>query len=215
MSETQFIKNEGRRIAYVKTEGAGPGVIFFGGFMSDMTGTKATMLQDYCEQRGQAFIRFDYSGHGQSSEAFEDGTIGEWASDAIAVLDQVAEGPQVLVGSSMGGWIALLAARARPERLAGFLGIAAAPDFTEDLMWEGFSDEVKAELKKNGVFYEDNPYEDEPTPITMRLIEEGREHLVLRAPLRLACPVRLLQGMQDEEVPWELALKLCDHIEGE
>lgn len=203
----------GNEIAYVKCAGAAPGVMFFGGFKSDMTGTKATALQAYCEARGQAFIRFDYSGHGQSSGAFEDGTIGAWAGDAAAVLGEVAEGPQIIVGSSMGGWIGLLAALVRPDRIAGFIGIAAAPDFTEDMMWAGFGEDIRETLRADGVYYEPSEYEEGPLPITYALIEEGRTHLLLRAPVALSCPVRLIQGMQDTAVPWQTALKLAEQVE--
>jgi pimeloyl-ACP methyl ester carboxylesterase len=208
------ISSNGHAIAYDHLPGRGPGVIFMPGYRSDMTGTKATFLRETCEKRGQAFTRFDYSGHGASEGAFEDGTIGQWAADAVAVIDQVAEGRQIVVGSSMGGWIALLAALARPERIAGFIGIAAAPDFTEDLMWEGYGPDVRETLRRDGIFHEPSPY-GEPLPVTMRLIEEGREHLVLRSPLQLPFPVRLIQGMKDDDVPWKTALRLAEHIEGD
>ena len=205
------ISVDGRAIAFHRLNGMAPGVIFMGGFKSDMTGTKALALEDYCRRTGRAFIRFDYSGHGQSDGAFEDGTIGQWADDAVAVLDQVADGPQVLVGSSMGGWIALLAARARPERVAGLVGIAAAPDFTEDLMWAGFDEAIQNTIMTDGVYYEPSEYDDAPYTITRRLIEDGRTHLVLQSPLALPFPVRLIQGMQDEDVPWQHAIRLADH----
>ncbi len=178
-----------------------------------MTGTKATALEAYARARGQAFLRFDYQGHGESSGRFEDGTIGLWAADAIAAIDELTEGPQVLVGSSMGGWIMLLAALARPERVAALLGIAAAPDFTEDLMWQRFTDEIKAEIETKGVHYEASDYAETPYPLTKRLIEEGRRHLLLRSAIPLTCPVRLLHGMQDSDVPWETAMRLADKLD--
>jgi len=216
MTETAgSIEVENNTIAYHVRPGRQPGVMFLGGFMSDMTGTKASMLDDYCRRRGRAYVRFDYSGHGQSGGKFEDGTIGQWAADAVAVLDQVAQGEQVLVGSSMGGWIGLLVAKARPDRVTGFVGIAAAPDFTEEMMWAEFDAEIRETLQRDGVYYEPTDYGDEPYPITLRLIEEGRENLVLRSPLALDCPVRLIQGMQDPDVPWRTALTLAEHITGD
>lgn len=202
----------GRRIAYHKTEGAGPGVVFLGGFKSDMTGTKAQHLQDWAEATGRAFLRFDYSGHGQSSGAFLDGCIGDWAADAMAAISALTTGPQVLVGSSMGGWISLLVARAMPDRVAGLVGIAAAPDFTEDLMWATFTEAERAALAAGRV-EQPSDYSDEPYVITRRLIEEGRSQLVLRSPLPLPFPVRLLQGTADVDVPPAVALRLVDHAE--
>lgn len=202
----------GRRIAYHKTEGAGPGVVFLGGFKSDMTGTKAQHLQDWAEATGRAFLRFDYSGHGQSSGAFLDGCIGDWAADAMAAISALTTGPQVLVGSSMGGWISLLVARAMPDRVAGLVGIAAAPDFTEDLMWATFTEAERAALAAGRV-EQPSDYSDEPYVITRKLIEEGRRQLVLRSPLPLPFPVRLLQGTADVDVPPAVALRLVDHAE--
>ena len=203
---------DGNTIAYHKDEGKTPGVIFMGGFMSDMTGTKATALEAHCRAHGRAFIRFDYRGHGQSSGVFRDGTIGAWRDDALAVIDQLAEGRQVLVGSSMGGWIALLAALARPGRVAGLVGIAAAPDFTRDLMWENYSEQDRETLKRQGFIEEPSAYSDAPYVICRRLIEEGQDHILLDGPVKLGCPVRLLQGMQDNDVPWKTALRLADRL---
>ena len=203
-------KGDGARIAYHKMEGQSPGIVFLGGFMSDMTGTKATMLEAFARERGQAFLRFDYQGHGQSSGAFVDGTIGLWASDAVAAIDALTEGPQVLVGSSMGGWMMLLAALARPDRVAGLVGIAAAPDFTEDLMWAEFDEETKELLRTDGMIKQFSEYGDDPYQITWNLILEGRKHLLLRrAPIAIDRPVRLLHGMEDEDVPWELSPRLA------
>ena len=204
---------QGRRIAYARTEGQGPGVVFLGGFMSDMGGTKALFLQDWAERRGRAFLRFDYSGHGQSSGAFEEGAIGDWFEDALAVVQALTVGPQVLVGSSMGGWISLLLARAVPERVKALVGIAPAPDFTEDSMWAGFSDAQRAELMGAGRIVIPSDYSAEGYPVTRRLIEEGRGRLVLRSALRLPFPVRILQGTADTDVPPSVALRLMDHAE--
>ena len=203
---------QGRRIAHHSRPGSGPGVVFLGGFRSDMTGTKAGFLQDWADRQGRAFVRFDYSGHGQSSGRFENGCIGDWLADAAAVLAAVP-GPQVLVGSSMGGWIALLLARAMPNRIAGLVGIAAAPDFTEDSLWAQFTPAQRAELACGHVSLP-SEYSAEPTVITRRLIEDGRDNLVLRAPLRLPFPVRLLQGTADLDVPVSVALRLLDHASG-
>ncbi|MDR5652191.1 alpha/beta hydrolase [Ruixingdingia sedimenti] len=203
----------GRRIAYHRTPGRGPGVVFLGGFRSDMTGTKAVHLQDWAERTGRAFLRFDYSGHGASSGDFLDGAIGDWAEDAAAAIAALTEGPQVLVGSSMGGWIALLTARAMPERVAGLVGIAAAPDFTEDSMWAGFDTLQRRQLIEDGRVALPSDYADEPYIITRRLIGDGRRHLVLRAPLPLPFPVRLLQGTADTDVPVAVALRLLDHAD--
>lgn len=183
-----------------------------GGFRSDMAGTKAIALENSCRENGRAFLRFDYFGHGESSGVFTDGTIGRWKDDAIAALTELTEGPQVLVGSSMGGWIALLAALARPDRVAGLVGIAAAPDFTEDLMWHRFSPDIIATLERDGVYYEPSEYDDIPYPITLRLIEEARAHLLLDRPIAIHCPVRLFQGMRDTGVPWMTATQLSDAL---
>jgi pimeloyl-ACP methyl ester carboxylesterase len=204
---------EGRRIAFHKTEGKAPGVVFLGGFMSDMDGTKALALEEWAKVNGRAFLRFDYSGHGQSSGRFTEGCIGDWAADAQSVIGAVTEGPQVFVGSSMGGWISAILIREMPEKVAGFVGIAAAPDFTEDSMWRDFSDADRARLMAEGQVLLPSDYGD-PYPITRRLIEDGRRHLVLRAPLHMPFPVRLLQGTADQDVERVVALRLLDHIEG-
>lgn len=214
MSDPQHLETpQGRRLAYHRTEGQGPGVVFLGGFMSDMEGTKALWLEDWARAAGRAFLRFDYSGHGQSAGAFTDHCIGDWAEDAAAALDALTEGPQVLVGSSMGGWLALLTARAAPERVAGLVTVAAAPDFTEDAMWAGFDADQRAALEREGVVHLPSDY-GEPYPITKRLIEDGRAHLVLRAPLHLPFPVRFLQGTADTDVDRAVALRLLDHATG-
>lgn len=206
--------DEGAEIAYHRLPGRAPGIIFLGGFASDMTGTKARALEAFAHARGHAFIRFDYQGHGQSSGRFEDGTIGQWTRDALAVLDGLSDGPQVLVGSSMGGWIMLLAALARRERVAGLVGIAAAPDFTEDLIWQTLDAEARRQIERDGLYRMPSD-EGEPLPLTRRLIEEGRSHLLLQGRIPLTCPVRLLQGMDDADVPWRWALKLQASLESE
>lgn len=205
-------REDGQRLAYHKTAGETPGVVFLSGYMSDMTGTKAVWLEAQCRARGQAFLRFDYLGHGQSSGAFEEGTIGSWAADAVAALDALTDGPQILVGSSMGGWLMLLTALARPERISGLIGIAAAPDFTEELMWQRFSPEIRATLERDGLYREPSPYGDQPYTITRRLIEEGRDHLLLGGEIPLTCPVRLLHGMADPDVPYQVSLRLAEAL---
>ena len=213
--EPRFLTQEdGTRIAYHHTLGKAPGVIFCGGFMSDMTGTKATALEEACKEQGRAYTRFDYRGHGQSDGVFEDGTIGLWTEDALAVLDQVSEGPQVVVGSSMGGWIMLLLARARPQKIAGLVGVAPAPDFVLR-MWDGFSDEIKTTLKRDGVYRAPSEYSDKPYSITMNLIEEGKKHLILQQPLKVNYPVRILHGMEDPDVPWRQSLEIVNRLLGE
>ena len=204
----------GRRIAYHRSPGTGPGVVFLGGFRSDMTGTKALFLQDWADRRGRAFLRFDYGGHGASSGDFAALGIGDWAADAHAMLDALTEGPQVLVGSSMGGWIALLLARDRPERIAGLVGIAAAPDFTEDLILPALTAADRAALDRDGFVARPSDYSDDPYLYTRALIDQGRANLVLRAPLPLPFPVRLLQGTADADVPPSVALRLLGHASG-
>jgi pimeloyl-ACP methyl ester carboxylesterase len=212
MSETpSFVIPQGRRIAYHLTDGSGPAVVFLGGFKSDMGGTKAIHLEQWARDSGRAFLRFDYSGHGKSSESFTEGAIGDWFEDACAAIELLA-GKVILVGSSMGGWISLLIARAMPEKVAGLVTIAAAPDFTEDSMWSGFSVPQKAELMA-GQLALPSEY-GEPYIITRRLIEEGRTRLVLRDPLPLDFPVRFLQGTADADVELSVALRLLDHAQG-
>lgn len=205
---------DGRRLAYDRTEGAGPGVVFLGGFRSDKEGTKALALEDWARRRGRAFLRFDYSGHGSSSGDFLDGCIGDCFEDARAAVLGLTDGPQVLVGSSMGGWIALLLARAHPQKVAGLVTVAAAPDFTEDAMWAGFSQAQRLALSTRGQVELPSDYSDAPYVITRRLIEEGRDHLVLRTALDLPFPVRFLQGTDDLDVPVTTALNLLEHARG-
>jgi pimeloyl-ACP methyl ester carboxylesterase len=185
--------------------------VFLGGYASDMTGIKATYLEDWCLARGRAFVRFDYRGHGRSSGRLVDGTIGGWRDDALTILRECATGPLLLVGSSMGAWIMLLAALAIPERVHGLVGVAAAPDFTEDLLWNRLGAEARAALRRDGVVHRPSSY-GEPLPFTWRLVEDGRRHLVLRAPIALPCPVRLLHGIADEDVPWETSRRLAEAV---
>ena len=209
---SSFVTPQGRRVAYHLTDGAGPAIVFLGGFKSDMGGTKAVHLEAWARAHGRAFLRFDYSGHGESSEAFTDGCIGDWFEDACAAIGLMS-GPLVLIGSSMGGWISLLVARAMPDRIAGLVTIAAAPDFTEDSMWAGFDADQKAQLATEGQVALPSDYGD-PYIITNRLIEDGRNQLVLRDPLSLPFPVRFLQGTADADVNMTVALRLIDHVQG-
>lgn len=208
-----YLDREGApRLAYQQQPGGGPTVVFLGGFRSDMTGSKASALAQWAAEQGRAFLRFDYRGHGASAGAFADGTIGAWIADALAVIDRLTQGPLVLAGSSMGGWIALCCALARPQRVAGLVGIAAAPDFTEDLIWATLSEGERARLWRAGAITLPSAYDPAGYQITRALIEDGRRHLVLRAPLALACPVALLHGTADAEVPHTLALRLLAHL---
>ncbi|MDA9409042.1 MULTISPECIES: alpha/beta hydrolase [unclassified Bradyrhizobium] len=202
--------------------GQGPGLVWLGGFKSDMQGGKAVALDGWAGEHGRAAVRFDYSGHGESSGAFADGTIGSWLEDSIAVFERFCTGPQILIGSSMGGWMALLLAREIKRRqetqqakasLAGLVLIAPAPDFTEELMWKNFSPGVKQEIETKGFWLRPSEYGDgTPYPITRKLIEEGRNHLVLGGAIDLGCPVRILQGAQDPDVPWQHAFALTHRL---
>lgn len=213
--DVSFVKREdGLRLAYRLRAGAGPGVMWLGGFRSDMGGTKAEAIDGWAARTGRSYLRFDYSGHGESDGAFEDGTIGRWLADAEAILKEVGDGEQILVGSSMGGWIALLLALRAPERVAGLLLIAPAPDFTEDLMWAQFPQAIRDEIMSKGAHLAPSEYE-QPTPITRALIEDGRNHLLLDKPIELAVPVRILLGGRDADVPWRHAFRLVDGLAGD
>ena len=214
-SARSFSASDGQTIAYHVIEGKTPGVMFLGGLMSDMSGTKAIALESLCRAAGRAFVRFDYLGHGESSGRFIEGTIGRWHADTLTVLDEIARGPQILVGSSMGGWQMLLAARARPERIVGLIGVAAAPDFTEDLMWDQFDDATKARIQTDGILHLPSEYEDTPYPVSLALIEDGRNHLLLRSPLEVNCPLHLIHGMADRDVPWQTALRIAEAVSSE
>ena len=204
-------RGDGVELAWARQDGKSPTVVFLTGFHSDMTGEKATALAAFCAERGQAMLRFDYSGHGTSGGRFEDGTISRWTDDALAMIDRQTDGPLILVGSSMGGWIALLAALGRPDRVAALVGIAAAPDFTEALMWPAMTLEQRATLERDGVVHRPSQYGD-PTPITRALIEDGRARLVLTGRIQLDCPVRLLHGQNDPDVPWRMALRIAERV---
>lgn len=219
-----------RRIAVRRRAGQGPGLVWLGGFKSDMQGGKAVALDGWAAEHGRAVVRFDYSGHGESGGEFADGTIGRWLEDSVAVFERFCAGPQILIGSSMGGWMALLLAREIKRRqekqqerqqeegqakasLAGLVLIAPAPDFTEELMWKNFSPEVKREIETKGFWLRPSEYGDgSPYPITRKLIEEGRNHLVLGSAIDLGCPVRILQGAQDPDVPWQHAFALTHRL---
>ncbi|UWR21461.1 alpha/beta fold hydrolase [Sulfitobacter sp. S190] len=211
MSDPSYFDTpQGRRLAYHRLDGHGPTLVFLGGLKSDMEGTKAIHLEAWARAKGQSFLRFDYSGHGMSGGTFEQGCIGDWHEDTLAVIDTLIDGDIVVVGSSMGGWQALLLARARPERIAGMVGIAAAPDFTEDGWWAGFTDSQRSELDSVGQIALPSDYM-EPYIVTKRMIDDGRAHLVLRARLDLPFPVRLLQGTADTAVSVEVATSLLAH----
>jgi pimeloyl-ACP methyl ester carboxylesterase len=207
-------RGDGIELAWALRPGRGPTVAFLPGFASDMAGAKATALEAWCATRGQALLRFDYSGHGQSGGAFADGSIGRWLADALHVIDRVSEGKLLLVGSSMGGWIGLHVALARPGRVAALVGIAAAPDFTKTLIWESMTPAERARLSEDGFIEAPSQY-GPPVRITRTLIQDGRRHLLLGGPIALRLPVRLLQGQRDDDVPWETALRLAERIEGE
>ncbi len=208
-------RSEGERIAFRRWDGRGPAVVWLGGFNSDMTGTKAQALADWAKAEGRSFLRFDYFGHGASSGDFAEGTITRWRLDALAVLDELVEGEAVLAGSSMGGWIACLAAMARPERIKALVLVAPAPDFTEKLMWPRLPAEAKRQIEEEGVWLRPSAYEPEPMPITRALIEDGARWSILGQALPLRMPVRVIQGGQDEDVPWAHALELFNAMESE
>jgi len=217
--EPHFIATPGEeKIAYLRdTNATGDactspiGAVWLGGFKSDMTGTKASTLADWARTSRRDYLRFDYFGHGQSSGAFVEGTISRWLDDALTMLDEIATGPQVLIGSSMGAWIALLAALARPDKIKGLVLIAPAPDFTEKLMWAGFDENIRALLETEGVYQQPSDY-DEPYEINYGLIKDGRNHLLLDDEIKLDLPVHILQGMADPDVPWQHALLLAERL---
>ncbi len=214
MSSPQFLTtSHGTKIAYHRTKGRSPGVVFLGGFMSDMEGGKALELEAYCKREGRAFVRFDYQGHGQSSGVFADGTIGLWLKDALAVVDQLTEGPQILVGSSMGGWIALLAAKARRARVKGLVGIAAAPDFTVR-HWADLSEADQQTILETGRLEVYSEYGPDPYIFTRALFEDGWANRVNHCPIHLGIPVRLIQGTADPDVPWQTAMSIADNLTG-
>lgn len=209
--------NAPRRIAVRARSGGEPGLFWLSGFNSDMRGTKAQALDAWADEKGRACVRFDYSGHGESEGKFADGTISSWLEESLAVFERFCQGPQIVVGSSMGGWIALLLAREIARRhgagpkLAGLVLIAPAPDFTEELMWKGFPADVRKEIETNGQWLRPSAYGD-AYPITRALIEDGRKHLLLGGSIQVGCPVRILQGAQDPDVPWQHAFALTSQL---
>jgi pimeloyl-ACP methyl ester carboxylesterase len=216
-SDPIFLTLETRRIAVHPRSGDSPGLFWLGGFKSDMQGTKAQALDRWAQARGRACLRFDYSGHGESGGDFKDGTIGRWLAESLAVYTNLAKGPQVVIGSSMGGWLALLLARALREKksgppIAGMVLIAPAVDFTEELMWKHFPDAVKREIEDKGLWLRPSEYGEGPYPITKNLIEDGRKHLMLGGLIEPGCPVHILQGVQDPDVPWRHAVELVSRF---
>lgn len=216
-ADPQFLATPGHRLAYRKVDGAGPPVVWCGGFASDMESTKAQALADWAGAKGRAYIRFDYSGHGRSEGLFADGTIGQWFADAKAIVEALCDEGPILVGSSMGGWIALLVTRVlygTPRAPQGLVLIAPAVDFTEELMWAQMPEDVRAQILRDGVWKRDSIYGD-PLPITRALIEDGRRHLLFTGPIATHCPVHILQGMDDPDVPWKHAMRLVEHLPGD
>lgn len=207
-----WTRDDGARIAYLRRDGRSPTVVFLGGFSSDMTGTKASHLDDWCRDRGQAYLRFDYQGHGASSGRFVDGTIGTWRDDALSVIEGCTEGPLMMVGSSMGAWIMLLVARALSRAVHGMVGLAAAPDFTEELVWRRLPEDARELLASEGVIHVPSDYDVEGCPISHTLVSEGRDHLLLDTRIALDCPVRLLHGLEDRDVPWEMSRRLLQSL---
>jgi pimeloyl-ACP methyl ester carboxylesterase len=213
----EFLEQGGVKLAYRRTEGDADcaGVVWLGGFHSDMLGEKASVLHARCREDGRAFLRFDYLGHGESGGAFADGTIGRWRSDALAMLDQLTAGPQVLVGSSMGGWMSLLVALARPERVKALVLLAPAPDFTDKLMWAGFDESQRMQIMEEGHWTRPSAYDPAGYPITRDLIVEGRTWNVMDGEIAIDVPVRILQGGLDPDVPWTHSLDLADKLRSE
>ena len=203
---------DGGRLAYQKLDGHGPMVVFLAGHGSDMFGSKAEAIAAACAQNGRSFLRFDYSGHGLSSGAFLDGTISQWTDDAAAIIDALGDERLILVGSSLGGWIMLNLAKRLGDRIAGCIGIAAAPDFTETLIWDALSDTQKAQMQTQGQIALPNPYADEDVIYPYHLVTDGRNHLLLDKPLAITCPIILHQGMADHEVPWQTALSIAQAV---
>ncbi len=207
-----LVRRDGGRIAYDRHRGNGPGVVWLGGFKSDRTGTKSQALGAWAREQDRAFVTFDYYGHGASDGDFREGTVTRWRDDGLEVLDRLTEGPQILVGSSMGGWLALLLALARPGRVAGLLLIAPATDFTQELLWKSYSPDIRRRIEEEGEYLWPSLYDAEPYPITRTLIEDGATHLLLGGKIGIACPVRIVQGMADPDVPWEHAMRLLDAL---
>lgn len=208
---------DGNKLAYHHFRGNddAPSILFLGGFMSDMSGTKATALEDFCKAKHSSYTRFDYFGHGQSEGEFTDGTIGYWKDNVIAILDMLPKRKHIIIGSSMGGWLMLLAALERPEAVKALIGIASAPDFTQGLIWDVMNDHEKASLLKDGIYHQPSDYSNSPYPIAKSLIEEGRRHLLLDKEINITCPVRLIHGMKDDDVPYTLSIELAKRLRSE
>ncbi len=215
ISPSRYRINDSLEIAYSRVEGNTPGIMFLCGHGSDMNGSKALFLESWAKRNGCAFLRFDYSGHGRSDGTLLETNISDWTRDAIAMIDHLCAGKQILIGSSLGGWLMLNVALARPDRIAGLIGISAAPDFTEDLIWQKLGSKEQADFVKEGQITEANPYADDPIIYPYHLIEDGRQHLRLLGPLAIHQPVRLLHGMADVEVPWQTAIALAECLDAE
>ena len=216
MTDLNYLNRDGgERLAYRRRLGAEPGVVWLGGFRSDMEGTKAHVVDAWAARTGRSCLRFDYFGHGSSSGDFLEGTISHWRDDALIALEKLTDGPQILVGSSMGAWIAILLARSIPQRVAGLLLIAPAADFTETLMWQRMPEDIKSTIMQKGVWRRETAYDGEEHPITRALIEDGRKNLVLDQAMAVAYPVRILQGMADIDVPWPHAMKVVESMVGD
>ena len=212
IDQGKFNRKDAPALAFHLTPGRMPTVVFLTGFRSDMTGAKALHLEQHCARQGRAFLRFDYRGHGASGGRFEDGCVGDWRDDALAMLDEAVPGPVVLVGSSMGGWIMLLVALARPEQVRGLVGLASAPDFTRDLIDARLTPDDRARLARDGMLLAPSDY-GEPLAITRRLLQDGERHLLLDRPIPIRCPIHLLHGQMDPDVPWQTSLRLATCLE--
>jgi pimeloyl-ACP methyl ester carboxylesterase len=211
---TGFLSVADHSLAYQRQVGdqTKPGIFFLGGFGSDMTGTKAGYLAHYCAENNLSFACFDYRGCGQSSGNFADGSIGAWFEDSCAVFDHLTSGPQLVIGSSMGGWLALLLAKARPQHFKALIGVAAAPDFTEDLIWKKLTPAQRETMLRDGKLFGTGAVPNPDEPLTMHLIEDGRQHLVLRSPLAIPCPIRLIHGTLDDQVPVDMPQRIAGHV---
>ena len=215
MTPSFLMRSDGEQVAYNRFSGGSPGVLFLHGLMSDRGGTKAMALEAHCAAKGYGYVRFDMFGHGDSSGRFEDGSVSRWVADAVAVLDELTRGPQVLVGSSMGGWVMLKAALARPEKVTAIVGIAVAPDFTEELMWPQMTDVQRKQLMSEGVIAVPSEYDDGPYRIGRLLIEDGRKNLLLGGTIAINCPARFIHGQRDTSVPWQTSLRVAEKLHGD
>jgi pimeloyl-ACP methyl ester carboxylesterase len=217
-SQPSFLElKDSNRLAYFHTTGniKVPAILFLGGFMSDMNGTKAIALEQFCKAKGYSYMRFDYFGHGQSTGTFTQGTIGTWKNNVLTMIDHLGNQPVIIVGSSMGAWLMFLAAQERKQKIAALIGIASAPDFTENLIWDLMNEDERQQLLENGLFEQHSPYNQNPYPISKTLIEEGRNHLILPSDIAISCPVRLLHGMKDDDVPYNLSISLVQKIQSQ